>query len=79
MTIGHEPESAGGRKRAVLYLRVSSPSQLKTDYNPEGISIPAQRDACKLKCSAIAADIVKEFVEPAEAPRRSISASSSKR
>jgi site-specific DNA recombinase len=31
--------------RAVIYLRVSSTGQVRTDYNPEGISIPAQREA----------------------------------
>ncbi len=51
-------------KRAVIYLRVSTPSQVKTDYNPEGISLPAQRDACELKASSLVADIVREFVEP---------------
>jgi hypothetical protein len=30
---------------AVLYLRVSSEGQVNTDYNPEGISLPAQRKA----------------------------------
>jgi site-specific DNA recombinase len=30
------------RKRAVLYLRVSSRGQVDTDYDPEGISLPAQ-------------------------------------
>jgi len=56
-----EPEAP---KRAVLYLRVSSPSQVKTDYNPEGISIPAQRDACLVKCSALQAEVANEFAEP---------------
>ena len=51
-------------KRAVLYLRVSTPSQVKTDYNPEGISLPAQRDACELKGASLGSEIVKEFVEP---------------
>ena len=31
---------------ALLYLRVSTPGQVNTDYDPEGISIPAQRAAC---------------------------------
>src|SRR4051794_24879351 len=35
--------------RAVIYLRVSSTGQVRTDYNPEGISIPAQREACLRK------------------------------
>ncbi|GAA4536594.1 hypothetical protein GCM10023192_34890 [Amycolatopsis samaneae] len=52
------------RKRAVLYLRVSTPGQVNTDYNPEGISIPAQRQAGKRKADSLDADIVREFVEP---------------
>ena len=36
-------------KTAVLYLRVSTASQVQTDYDPEGISIPAQRLACQRK------------------------------
>ena len=36
-------------KTAVLYLRVSTTSQVQTDYDPEGISIPAQRLACRSK------------------------------
>ncbi|HEY1831338.1 MAG TPA: recombinase family protein [Acidimicrobiales bacterium] len=51
-------------KRAVLYLRVSTPSQVKTDYNPEGISLPAQRESCELKGATLGAEIVREFVEP---------------
>ncbi len=53
-----------GRKRAVRYLRVSTPSQVKTDFNPEGISIPAQRVASDGKAESLAADIVDEYVEP---------------
>ncbi|WP_131770605.1 recombinase family protein, partial [Candidatus Protofrankia californiensis] len=51
-------------KRAVLYLRVSTPSQVNTDYNPEGISIPAQRDAGERKATELGAKVVNEFVEP---------------
>jgi hypothetical protein len=36
-------------KTAVLYLRVSTVSQVQTDYDPEGISIPAQRVACEVR------------------------------
>ncbi len=57
-------EVSDEHKRAVIYLRVSTPSQVKTDYNPEGISLPAQRDACELKASSLGTDIVREFVEP---------------
>ena len=50
--------------RAVTYLRVSTPSQVNTDFNPEGISIPAQRDAVQRKASSLGAEMVREFVEP---------------
>lgn len=52
------------RKRAALYLRVSTPNQVNTDYNPEGISIPAQRIAGQHKADSLGADIVEEFIEP---------------
>jgi DNA invertase Pin-like site-specific DNA recombinase len=48
----------------VLYLRVSTPSQVKTDYDPEGISIPAQRDACSRKAAQMGVEIIDEYVEP---------------
>ena len=54
----------GSRKKAVIYLRVSTPSQVNTDDNPEGISLPAQRERCQPKCAELGADVVREFVEP---------------
>lgn len=39
--------TASAVKRTVIYLRVSSAGQVNTDYDPEGLSIPAQREACK--------------------------------
>src|ERR1700756_5664952 len=60
----HLTASIGRRKRAVLYLRVSTPGQVHTDYNPEGISIPAQREAGTHKADALDPDVVKEFIEP---------------
>ena len=44
--------------RAVLYLRVSHPSQVNTDYDPEGISIPAQRRSCVDKARQLNLEIV---------------------
>ncbi|WP_198541499.1 recombinase family protein [Parafrankia soli] len=52
------------RLRAVFYLRVSSKSQVRTDYHPEGISIPAQRAKCGEKAEGINVDVVDEYVEP---------------
>ena len=51
------------RKRAVLYLRVSSAGQVNTDYDPEGISIPAQRVSCQRKAEQLGLTIVDEYVE----------------
>ena len=53
-------ESAG---RVVLYLRVSSKSQVDTDYDPEGLSIPAQRDICRRKARDLHLEVVGEYVE----------------
>jgi site-specific DNA recombinase len=51
-------------KTAVLYLRVSTTGQVETDYDPEGISIPAQRKACERKAEQMGAMVVDEYVEP---------------
>ncbi|GAA3830504.1 recombinase family protein [Brevibacterium ammoniilyticum] len=50
--------------RAVIYLRVSSKGQVNTDYDPEGISIPAQRTSCERKAEALGLTIVHEYIEP---------------
>src|SRR5438046_3042315 len=49
---------------AVLYLRVSTPSQVNTDYDPEGISIPAQREACLRKAAQLGVQVMEEYIEP---------------
>lgn len=59
-----ENTTARAHARAVLYLRVSTPSQVNTDYDPEGISIPAQRIACERKAAELGAEVAREFVEP---------------
>ncbi len=53
-------------ERAVIYLRVSSAGQVNTDYDPEGISIPAQREACRRKAAQLGIEIPAdgEYVEP---------------
>lgn len=50
--------------RAVIYLRVSSKGQVNTDYDPEGISIPAQRIPCQRKAEALGLTTVHEYIEP---------------
>lgn len=50
--------------RAVMYLRVSSKGQVNTDYDPEGISIPAQRVACQRKAEQLGLTVTAEYIEP---------------
>lgn len=50
--------------RAVLYLRVSSKGQVDTDYDPEGISLPAQRISCTRKAEQLGLTVIGEYVEP---------------
>jgi DNA invertase Pin-like site-specific DNA recombinase len=51
-------------KTAIIYLRVSSSGQVNKGFDPEGYSIPAQRDACRRYAEPIGADVVREYVEP---------------
>jgi site-specific DNA recombinase len=54
---------------AVSYLRVSTKEQAERDGDPEGYSIPAQRDANRRKAESIGAVIVEEFVDRGESAR----------
>lgn len=47
----HSSDAGGARERgrAVIYLRVSSARQMERGHDPAGISIPAQREACRRK------------------------------
>ncbi|MGL5862522.1 MAG: recombinase family protein, partial [Phycicoccus sp.] len=51
------------RPDAVSYLRVSSVGQVETDYNPEGISLPAQRAAITARAKELGATIIEEFTD----------------
>jgi site-specific DNA recombinase len=48
---------------AVMYLRVSSDGQVNKAYDPEGYSIPTQREACKRHAARLGARLIGEFVE----------------
>jgi DNA invertase Pin-like site-specific DNA recombinase len=54
----------------VSLLRVSTVGQVNTDFNPEGISLPAQRKANERRAEAMNVAIVEEFVEPGVSGRR---------
>jgi site-specific DNA recombinase len=49
---------------AVVYLRVSSVGQVNKGTDPEGYSIPSQREVCQKYAEQLGASIVKEYVEP---------------
>ncbi len=56
-------EIAPATPTAVMYLRVSSDGQVNKAHNPEGYSIPAQREACQRHAAHLGAELVGEFVE----------------
>lgn len=64
-----DPTGVPPGKRAVIYLRVSTKSQVATDYDPEGISLPAQRKACYRKAEQLGLTIIDEYVEPGQSAR----------
>ena len=51
-------------KRAFDYLRVSSDGQVRTDYDSDGLSISAQREAAIDKAVQLEAGISHEFSDP---------------
>ncbi len=53
----------GGMKRAVIYIRVSTKQQAVRDGNPEGYSLPTQREACYAKAASLDADVVDEYLD----------------
>jgi site-specific DNA recombinase len=57
------------RSDAVSYLRVSSLGQVETDYNPEGISLPAQRTAISARAKELGASIIEEFTDSGKSAR----------
>jgi site-specific DNA recombinase len=58
-----------GVKLAVSYLRVSTSAQADTDFNAEGYSIPAQREANQRTADRLGAVIVAEFVDKGESAK----------
>jgi site-specific DNA recombinase len=56
-------------RRAFIYLRVSTKGQAETDYDAEGYSIPAQRDACKRRATELGAAVVGEYLDRGESAK----------
>jgi site-specific DNA recombinase len=61
--------TVSGPRRAVIYLRVSSAQQANVDYDPEGFSIPAQREACARKAASLEAEVVAEYIDRGESAK----------
>ena len=51
------------KKRAIIYIRVSTKQQAVRDGNPEGYSLPTQRDACYAKAASLDAEVVDEYLD----------------
>ncbi len=56
---------------AAIYVRVSTKEQAERDGDPEGYSIPAQREACSRKARSLGAIVIDEFVDRGESARTS--------
>jgi DNA invertase Pin-like site-specific DNA recombinase len=54
---------------ALSYIRVSTKEQAERDGDPEGYSIPAQREANRRKAGSLGAVIDAEFVDRGESAR----------
>src|ERR1035441_6125490 len=54
---------------AILYIRVSTLDQAIRGDQPEGFSIPAQREACKRKAKSLKAIVIDEYVDRGESAR----------
>ena len=54
---------------AVTYLRVSTAQQAEKDGDPDGYSIPAQRDANLRKAETLGAKVIEVFVDRGESAR----------
>src|SRR5271167_2429850 len=48
---------------AVIYLRVSSDGQVNKAHDPEGYSIPGQREACEHRAQLLGVEVAGEYVE----------------
>ena len=60
---------SGTSKRAVVYLRVSTTKQADKDIDPEGYSLPAQRDACLRKAEELGAEVVDVYMDRGESAK----------
>ncbi|SNQ49872.1 Site-specific DNA recombinase (fragment) [Frankia canadensis] len=53
----------------MIYLRVSTLKQVGRDTDPDGYSLPAQREACERKAASLDAEVVEVFVDRGESAK----------
>ncbi|MGE3444625.1 MAG: recombinase family protein [Acidimicrobiia bacterium] len=53
----------------MIYLRVSTSKQADKDIDPEGYSLPAQRDACVRRAQELGAEVVEEYIDRGESAK----------
>ena len=68
-TAVRDAASHARRKKAFIYLRVSTEEQAQTDFDADGYSIKAQREACFRTAGHLDADVVGEFIDPGESAK----------
>ena len=59
----HDGQARTRTARTVLYLRVSSAGQVNTDDDPEGPSLPAQRNKGTIKAHDLRSEVARENAE----------------
>src|ERR1700755_2328415 len=67
-----EDNDGGKRKRAFVYLRVSTEEQTRTDHDPEGLSMKAQREGVKQKTGQLGAVVDEEFGDPGKSALKNL-------
>src|SRR5215207_10323660 len=63
------PEQRGRMRQGLNYLRVSSRRQVDKGFDEDGLSLPAQREACARYAADHAIAIVGEYIERGESAR----------
>ncbi|WP_462189334.1 recombinase family protein, partial [Frankia sp. CcWB2] len=53
----------------MICLRVSTLKQVGRDDDPDGYSLPAQREACERKAASLDAEVVAVFVDRGESAK----------
>jgi Resolvase, N terminal domain len=66
-------QSMAAPLRCVIYLRVSTEEQAERDFTEEGLSLPAQREACLQHVRDQGCTVVDEYLDRDSASKRAAS------